>query len=279
VTCSIGLDRFEAQQDTVHSVLARSRLALFKAKSAKRGSNSIFSTDLEEHAVSRRKLETDIQNGLDDHAFVPYFQPQIDTETRKMVGLEVLARWDHPERGLLAPKSFLETASQMKALQEIDGSVFQQSIATQRGWKMALGRDVALSLNISVERLIDPALIADLRQLGAAAKLITLEIVDTVYRNHPAHSFSSVINRLRRTGVGIDVDDFGSDRTSVLALAAIRPDQLKIQKHLVEPVTRQSEARDLLRSILKMSTLRFCTNWGATVYKASISDARCPQMK
>lgn len=251
-SCTVGVTGFDAADKSLRAILARSDLALYRGKAHERGSISIFSPELENAAIARRKMEREIEKGLEDQSFVPFFQPQIDSQSEKIVGLEVLARWLHPERGTLLPADFFETAQQMNAMREIDGMLFSQAISTQRAWSGLLGRDIVLSLNISVERLTDPKLYSELNDLGDASKLLTLELLETIYLDDTAQNFDSVVNRLRSTGVGIEVDDFGSGRTSILAVASLRPDRLKIDRRLVEPVPHQKKARDLLKTILQI---------------------------
>ena len=251
-TCTAGVTHFGAEDSAFDAVLSRSDIALYKAKTTKAGAYSIFTTDLADAAIARRKLETDIEDGLQSHAFIPYFQPQIDSATGRVVGLEVLARWMHPERGTLAPQAFLDVAKHMGAIEAIDVSLFQQSIATQLDWKQHLHKDLVISLNVSVDRLTDDKLISDLEALGPAARMLTIEVQKSVNFDHPVHDFDAVFKAIRRTGVGIEVGDFRSSRRSIRAVTAVRPDRLKIDRRLVAPVAHQHQAREVLKSVLQI---------------------------
>jgi EAL domain-containing protein (putative c-di-GMP-specific phosphodiesterase class I) len=192
--------------------------------------------------------------GIACKEFVPYFQPQFDCQSERIVGFEALSRWCHPERGILTPAEYLPLAAELGVLGDIDRLIFERSIQHQNDWFAKTGETVRLSVNISVDRLQSSDLISDLKELGEWSQHISLELLESIYLDDHQADFDGIFDQLRKTGVGIEIDDFGTGRTSILAVVSVKPDRLKIDKRLIDPIVEDAAARGLVKAILDIGS-------------------------
>ncbi len=230
-------------------LLTCSDIALYKAKSGGRAMKAVFDHSDLESMKSLKRLGDDILRGLDEGEFVPVYQPQIDAESGRVVALEVLVRWDHPERGLLSPGDFLTTAFEIQAENALDAMVFKKAIEECRvhfeGWE----DPPVLAFNVSLSRLMQAELVESIRDLAYPGK-IAFELVETVFLEEEQSSFFERIEKLRAEGVTFEVDNFGSGRASIVGLRRIGPERLKIDRRLIEPITTSESASRLVQSII-----------------------------
>ena len=229
-------------------LLTSSDIALYKAKTAGRGCVGVFdSTDLEA-LRSAKNLVEEISAGLSKGEFVPVFMPEVDCLTGGVVALEVLVVWQHPTRGTLLPKEFLETARDANLLSQIDGSIFKQAIWLANKACASTDARPMLSFNVSKARMYDDAMLSDLREEAYEGGL-TFELTEDIVQDEGSVEFHRNLEGLRKAGVQLAVDDFGSGSASILALRRMSPDRIKIDQRLIEPIGQSSSARQLVESI------------------------------
>lgn len=249
-SCTVGIASFEIGAESSGDVLARSDLALYEGKARGRGVCEFFSPQMEDKSKLRLDLEKEIERAIENNEFIPYFQPQIDVRTKAVVGYEVLARWQHPTRGILNPGNFVGVAERMGALASIDRSMLFQAIELQTDWRKGDGDLLPISVNVSFDRLQSKELIDDLNQIGERAKYVTLELLESINLDDHNAELVATLEDLRNTGVGIEIDDFGAGRTSILAVLKVQPDLLKIDKRLIDPISNDHAARDIVKSVI-----------------------------
>ena len=227
--------------------------ALYAAKRAGRFCYRAYSSEIETdfHLVSNsRKV---LQDALDANQIVCFFQPQLDAETLEIAGAEALVRWNCSSRGLLTPDKFLPHALDAGLLSAIDYHVFARVAALQTAW-IEQGVDVPrLSVNISSARFNDEALIDETAELLKQHHEISFELLESVFLDHPTDAQLLRLDTLRDMNIQIELDDFGSGHSSIRALQAIRPDGIKIDRSLVEPIDTRLEQIRLLKSIIDIA--------------------------
>jgi diguanylate cyclase (GGDEF)-like protein len=252
VTCTLGITTFEAGTEPSSAILKRSDLALYSGKAKGRGTFSFFSTEMEDESKARRCLEQEIERAIEADEFIPYFQPQIDIVSQEIVGCEMLSRWNHPQKGVLAPDTFLAVAEAMGVLGDIDRAMFRKAVVVQAEWKKKTTKIMPISVNVSFDRLRGNELIADLLELGESAQNFTLELLETIDLDESTIDYDGILKTLRTTGVGIELDDFGSGRSSILAVLLVQPDRLKIDKRLIDPIVADRSARNVVKSVIEI---------------------------
>ncbi len=191
---------------------------------------------------------------LDMNEFFPLYQPQFDANSFEMVGVETMVRWNHREKGILEPAKFLKVAEDLKVIGRIDGMILERGlrdIITFRESGIVIPK---LSVNISLRRLCDPDLIRIITDMKLPKGLVAFELIELIFLDDSDSdlSISRTINRLKRLGVEIEIDDFGTGHASIVALLRVNPTRLKIAHELVMPITRSRPQRRLVQSIIEM---------------------------
>ncbi len=252
--CRLGASVGIARTPTIspEELLTCSDIALYKAKSGGRAAAVVFDAVDLENLKSAKMLSDDILRGLEAGEFEPVFQPQVSLSNGEVVAVEVLARWRHPEKGVLAPGDFLMEAKEIHVDGQIDKMVFDKAIAEFSEISPAFeGIAPTLSFNVSLNRLMDAELLQDIVNLNFDGK-IAFELVETVFLEDEQQAVAERIDALRGLGVMFEVDDFGSGRASIVGLRRIAPDRLKIDQRLIQPMTDTASTARLVRSIIEI---------------------------
>ncbi|MBY8976987.1 EAL domain-containing protein [Rhodobacteraceae bacterium NNCM2] len=193
--------------------------------------------------------ETDILARIGGE-FFPFFQPQFDAVSLELVGVEALARWNHPTRGILSPYHFLDIAEDLNVVAELDQTILEQSVRQMRRLSAAGSPVPKISVNVSLKRLTDPDLLAGLDAMGANDVNLSFELLETIFLDEQDDYFDWCIDQLQERQIEIEVDDFGSGRASIVGLTRVRPKRLKIDRQLVLPITECASRRKLLTAIV-----------------------------
>ncbi len=235
------------------NILAESDLALFQAKKLGRNRAEFFTLQLQADLLGQRQLAEDLRLGLQRHEIVPYYQVQVDARTRRIFGLEALARWHHPLKGLMLPGTFLKVAHEYGLAAEIDAAVLDQALSDFRRWQSQGIVPPRIAVNVSAARLNDPELVAQLNRLDIPPQSIVFELVETIFLDDCDDVILSNIAGIKSLGIEIEIDDFGSGHASLLGLVRLRPKRLKIDRQLVTGITVSEEQRRLVASIVEIA--------------------------
>jgi diguanylate cyclase (GGDEF)-like protein len=233
-------------------LLVNADLALYRAKSLGRNRFEFYTASLQAEIVNAKRIADNIIGGLERGEFIPYYQPQVDARTHAIVGVEALARWRHPARGVLAPAEFIPVAEELGVIAAIDGAVLEGALVHHRAWRAAGLRPPRLSVNVSLRRLHEEGLIETLRRLDVAPGELSFELVESIYLDERDERFSLTVERLKALGIDIEIDDFGSGYASIISLTKIKPRRLKIDRQLVTPIVHSQAQRRLVRSIVEI---------------------------
>ena len=198
------------------------------------------------------ELGNELLDALADGQIQPYFQPQFSADGHSLVGAEALARWVHPQRGVLSPADFMPIARNLKIDSEIDARIFDQATAEMAAWDAAGLILPRLSVNVSFRRLNEPGLLGRLSTVPVSPDRIAMELLESVYLDEGNAQLTHNVKALVDLGYQIEIDDFGTGFTSIVSLLKLRPKRLKIDRLLVQGATRSSENRNLLATIVDM---------------------------
>ncbi len=233
-------------------LLVDADLALYRAKSLGRNRFEFYSAALQAEIVDAKRMGDSIIGGLERGEFIPYFQPQVDSRTLEIVGVEALARWRHPTRGILAPAAFIDIAEELTVIAAIDRAVLEGALACFRRWRAEGLRPPRLSVNVSLRRLHEVGLIDTLSALEIAPGELSFELVESIYLDERDDRFFECVEQIKALGIDIEIDDFGSGYASIVSLTKIKPRRLKIDRQLVTPIVRSAAQRRLVRSIVEI---------------------------
>jgi len=233
-------------------LLINADIALYRAKNLGRNRFEFFDATLKAEILSNKKLADEILTGLERQEFLPYFQPQFDAQTLDITGVEALARWKHPKRGLLAPLSFLGTAEELNVVSLIDRTILEQTLWQSARWEAAGIIIPKKSVNVSAGQLQDPELINRLDDLPIKPGELSFELLESIFLDDQNEIVASNIQRLTAMGIDIEIDDFGTGYASIISLLQLRPARLKIERRLIAPITSSASQRQLVSSIIEI---------------------------
>ncbi len=249
---SVGVAQGRGPELCGAQLLVDADIALYRAKDAGRN-GFVFFTEAEQEATARRKaVADDIIRALEEGAFEPFYQPQVDAKTLEVIGVEALARWRHPEQGLMTPDKFLPIADEMGVLAEIDDLILRRVLQDLPGLAERAARPMRASVNVSPRRLEDGALLEKLSALRLPRGAIAFELLESIFLEDDKPLVRANIDGLREMGVAIEIDDFGTGHASVMGLLSLKPDRLKIDRRFVTPATECATSRRVLASLIEI---------------------------
>lgn len=238
---------------TADHLLDQADMALFKAKAAGGPEVLYFDDSLRDEQTYRFNLEQEIKTGLDKGEFVAAYQPIFSINGQTIVGFEALARWQHPERGLLGPGIFIPLMEERGLVSRLTEQMLQH-VGHQLCYWQDRHPDVFVSLNLSARDIQKPRFIEQLKSLITQDQLspdhIVLEITESLLLSD-WESASPVLDELRRLGVGLALDDFGTGYSSLSYLHRINADKLKIDRSFIQYWSTTGDSR-LLRSMVQL---------------------------
>lgn len=251
---SIGIAYTQSAPANPEVLLHQADLALYESKRGGRGRVTVFTDELQERVLRTQRLGEDILAGIRGGQFIPWYQPQVDAQTLEVCGVETLLRWEHPTHGTLTPDNFIQIAEDTGHIGTLDAISMERALADYRYWKLE-GVDIpSVSLNLSFDRLVDAELMNSIKSAGLPADVFRFELLETIYLDETPKSVEWNLDLLRECGIKIEIDDFGTGKTSIVSLVRLRPDRLKIDRQLVQPVVHSPQSRQLVASIVEIGT-------------------------
>ncbi|MEZ2220153.1 EAL domain-containing protein [Rhizobium sp. RCC_161_2] len=239
--------------DGAGNLLAESDIALYQAKKLGRNRVEFFTPKLQSDLQGERRLAEELRLALMRSEIVPFYQIQVDARSRRIIGLEALARWRHPEKGLVAPGAFLKVAEEYGLTAEIDAAILNCALLDRAAWAERGLTPPRISVNISASRLADPGLIDRLQTLNIPRHAIVFELIETIFLDDPDDRVLANIDAIKRMDIEIEIDDFGSGHASLIGLVKLKPKRLKIDRQLVTAITISDEQRRLVGSIVEIA--------------------------
>ncbi len=249
---SVGISTAGQDAEEISRLLVNADLALYQAKSTGRNRFAFFTLELQAETLRTKKLADDILRGIEEGEFLPFYQPQYDAHSHAVTGVEALARWNHPELGMLTPAHFLAVAEEFNATAAIDREILRQTLADMDRWARHGVTVPRASVNVSAQRLQDPELLVRLEAFDIKPGTLSFELVESIFLDDGDDIHMENIERIKALGIDIEIDDFGSGRTSIISLLKVNPRRLKIDRQLIIPMLDSKAPRKLVRSVIEI---------------------------
>jgi len=251
IGASIGIAMSPGDGDESEKLLKSADMALSRAKSDFRGTFSFFEAEMDARAQTRRKIEIDLREAIQNDLLRPYYQPLIDLSTGRITGFEALVRWPHPERGMISPGDFIPVAEETGLINAVGGLMLRRACMDAAQWP----DDVRVAVNLSplqfrVGNLLSTVM-ETLKQTGLAATRLELEITETLVLEKSAQVLAT-LHALRSLGVRISMDDFGTGYSSLSYLRSFPFDKIKIDQSFVRDLGSNRDAQAIVRSIISL---------------------------
>ncbi|CAN7503713.1 sensor domain-containing protein [Rhizobium sp. LjRoot254] len=252
IGASIGIAYAGGRAIDAKQLLLNADIALYRAKTQGRNRFEFFSVAIQNDVINTKRVSDDILSGLERGEFVPYYQLQFHAQSLDISGAETLARWNHPTNGLLTPDSFLQVAEDLDVVSAIDGIILESALKDYAAWQ-TLGISIPkISVNVSSRRLNDPALSRKLKSLKIVPGTVSFELLESIFLDDCDEAVNDNLQAIRKLGIGIEIDDFGTGHASIVSLLKIGPGTLKIDRALIKPIAETTEQRKLVGSIIEI---------------------------
>ncbi len=253
VGASVGVAwETEGAQENLSQLRLNADLALYEAKKTGRSRAAIFTEELRSAAIHTKELADEFNHALDRDELVAFFQPQFHADTLDIAGVETLARWDHPQKGLLAPDKFLVVAENLGRSGDMDRLILQKALFELARWDSLGMRIPRVSVNISARRLAQANLLAELAELPVAKGRLCFELLETISFDDLQPVLNEIIPTVKALGIEIEIDDFGTGHASIVSLLRFEPRRLKIDREIIKPIVTSPSQRRLVSSIIEI---------------------------
>jgi diguanylate cyclase (GGDEF)-like protein len=247
---SIGVT-YSSDGATAEELLRNADMAMYGAKANGKSCFLVFEPVMHQRVAQRLKLESDLRRALDDGHLRVYYQPVFELPGQRIVGVEALVRWLHPDRGMILPLDFIPVAEDTGLIVPLGRWVLKEACAQVRRWQQEIAglQDLNGAVNISPRQLDDPAIVRHVQEALAASGLrpekLVLEITESILMRDVAAA-AARLEDLSDLGVKLAVDDFGTGQSSLSQLRRFPVDILKIDKSFVDNIDRDPMASKLL---------------------------------
>jgi diguanylate cyclase (GGDEF)-like protein len=250
---SVGIAEGEGPSRLSSEIFSNADLALYEAKRAGRGVYKFYSPDLRSSNDSQLEERRELAHAIGQNEIVFFLQPQFDAQSLDFVGAEALVRWKCPRRGILDPIDFMPLADRSGLTAEIDECVLAQVLAAQTRWADAGLQVPRISVNVSGERLAQQGLRNQLKANLKPYHALSLELLETIFLDEVKSEFLKNLSAAREMNVGIELDDFGSGRSSIIAMQTLAPDCVKIDQSLTRPILERPAQLHILKALSQIA--------------------------
>lgn len=253
---SIGISLYPTDADSADALLANADVAMYHAKRLGKNNYQFFASEMARLAHKRLQLESRLCRALERGELVLHYQPQVELESRRIVGMEALLRWNNPELGWVLPGDFIPLAEEIGLIVEIGAFVLQTALSQAKAWQEA-GFPIRMAVNLSARQFQQNGLVetvlASLRQNGLAPSVLELEITETVLLQDTGNVLD-VLTRLSSEGVRFSMDDFGTGYSSLSYLKKFPIGVLKIDRSFVRDIPNDENDVAIVSAILAMAS-------------------------
>jgi diguanylate cyclase (GGDEF)-like protein/PAS domain S-box-containing protein len=245
---SIGIALAGAASDTAEDLLRDADAAMYRAKEHGRGQAEIFDDGMRTRIRNRLRTEQDLAGCIEQRQLRLHYQPIVELPGQRVVGVEALVRWQHPERGLLPPAEFIDLAEDSGMIVPIGTWVLEEACRQARSWQEAGCRGLRIAVNLSARQLTQSGFVETAAAILKAAELdpdrvqLDLEVTETLLMSDP-DATARTLGALRQLGVGLSIDDFGTGYSSLAYLKWFPVDVVKIDRSFVAAI--DTDPRDL----------------------------------
>jgi diguanylate cyclase (GGDEF)-like protein len=276
VHASIGIAHLTDQLGA-DDLLSDADIAMYAAKKAGKARYEVFQLGMRDQTLQRVRVEQQLARAVEMGEIEVFYQPIVDLGTDQVVAVEALARWRHPEDGLVSPAVFIPTAEESGLIREVGREVLRQACRTVQRWRTTVpGRtDLCVTVNVSVRQLLAGTfadhLTEALAESGLPASALTLEITESMLLED-SEVISAELRRIKAAGVRLAMDDFGAGYSSIASLLRLQVNVLKIDKSFVDLDHRNGGT--LVRAVTELGHSLGLT-WWPRVWKPPLSSITC----
>jgi len=256
VTASVGIAVYPADGDSPDALLKNADTAMYRAKERGRNGYQFYLPQMNERAAERLRLEAQLRGALERTEFVLHYQPKASLASGEICGFEALLRWQHPQRGLVAPLEFIPVLEETGLIVGVGEWVVRTVCAQLARWRDAGVPLRPVAVNLSARQFqqkdLDARMAAILREAGVDAGLLEFELTESMLMHDPDEA-ARVLARMKLAGMRFSIDDFGTGFSSLAHLKRFRLDALKIDQAFIRDVTTDADDASITLSIINLA--------------------------
>lgn len=254
VSASIGIALYPEHGDDMQSLLRRADVAMYVAKRAKQDW-FLYDPQQDEHTPCHLALMADLHGALERGQMQLHYQPKLDLASDRIIGVEALMRWQHPEQGAIPPDLFIPALEQSGQIRRFTTWLLDEAIRQCAAWQ-EMGLELGMAVNLSMYNLRDSQMPVQLTMLQKMWKLpvgaLMMEVTESAVMNDP-HHVSEVLETLTASGIHFSIDDFGTGYSSLSHLKRLPVSELKIDRSFVKDMTRDRDDEAIVRSTIDLA--------------------------
>ena len=256
VSVSIGISMYPDDGTDMDALLKYADAAMYSAKKEGPNLSHFYKKEMTAKSLERLRLETSMRQALDNDEFVLHYQPVISSRENKLIGVEALVRWQHPQEGLLFPAHFIDVAESSSLIVPLGEKVLRKAAKQLELWHEKGFDPEFMSVNLSVKQLHHQSLIpliSDvLKSIRFRTSWLELEITESYTMQKPKEAIK-LLKQIRRLGVKFSIDDFGTGYSSLAYLKKLPVNKLKIDRSFIKDIPRNKGDKALVSAIVSMS--------------------------
>lgn len=255
LTTSVGISTYPQHGDDAQELLRHADVAMYRAKEMGKNNFQFYTEQMDFNSVDRLRMESGLRRALTRDELRLHYQPVVNLATGYMVGMEALVRWEHPQRGLVAPGEFIPLAEETGLIVPIGEWVLRAACEQNRKWQQQGYGPLRVSVNLSPRQFTAGlvGLVARvLQETGLPAQLLELEITEGMVMQNPDQAVR-LLNELHDMGIALSIDDFGTGYSSLAYLKRFPIDSLKIDRSFITELPMDSDNAAIIRAIIQMA--------------------------
>ncbi|MBL0717478.1 MAG: EAL domain-containing protein [Desulfosarcina sp.] len=256
ITGSMGISLYPIDGEDIDTLLKNADIAMYHAKDTGRNKFQFYSEEMNVSTLKRLTMEIELKKALERDEFVLYYQPQVESRTGMIVGLEALVRWEHPENGMVPPLDFIPIAEETGFIIPLGEWVLQTACEQMQAWQQAGLTSLRMAVNLSGRQFKQDDLINSVQNIINAASLdpqyLELELTESVLM-HDVEENISTLRKLKESGLKLSVDDFGTGYSSMSYLKRFPLDTLKIDRCFVKDIMTDSNDAAITKAIIALA--------------------------
>ncbi len=255
VSASVGIALYPEHGDSVEELLKKADTAMYDVKRNGKNGYCFYSDKLDVNLLGKLELESDLRKAIERNELMLHYQPQINAEQNRIIGVEALLRWAHPDKGLVPPNQFIPVAEEAGIIGDIGAWVLREACRQMKQWQAQYGWQVPVSVNLSSQQLLDDRIVdlvaAVLRETELDPTYLELEITESIMMD--ASRASPILQKLMELGIRFSLDDFGTGYSSLSYLRMFPIERLKIDRTFVQEITTNEDDRTIVETIISMA--------------------------
>jgi EAL domain-containing protein (putative c-di-GMP-specific phosphodiesterase class I) len=256
VTCSIGVAVYPSEGTPADSLIEHADIAMYRAKKLGRNNFQFYSPAMNEESLERVRIEGALRNAVERKEFVLHYQPQVSLVSGRVVGMEALVRWNHPELGMVPPGRFVGVAEETGLIVEIGAWVMRAACAQNKAWQDAGLGKLRVAVNLSARQFGAAGLIdgieSVLHDTGLDPSCLEIELTESLFMSDVTPAVD-LLHRMKALGIKLSIDDFGTGYSSLSYLSRFPIDVLKIDRSFVAQLTCDSSDAAIVTSIIALA--------------------------